>query len=162
MENKDKLKKLEWKNPNKILINTGHKKFDNQTNLISTGNVCANTQYSGFIRHWNNEGEGLIDYPKNKRKPGHLFNFDMNIFKKVLNIPNWIVSIIAQEAKERNKSMILYCFFHHNNHPHSKGRIIHGYILTDYNYKHIQTFYTGPTYKSYDIISECKKYISYD
>ena len=44
------MREKEWVNGNKMKIETGHKTFDRQTNIISTGNIIANTLWGFFIR----------------------------------------------------------------------------------------------------------------
>ena len=46
------MKHATWDNPNKMHIDTGYKLFDKQTNVISYGNVYANTQTSSYIPIW--------------------------------------------------------------------------------------------------------------
>lgn len=64
------------KNGNKMIINSGFVTFDKQTNYISSGNVISNTQYSGYIRKYND----IINPVGQKVEKGHLFNFDLQYF----------------------------------------------------------------------------------
>ena len=40
------MKKREWVNPNRMKIDTMHKKFNQQTNFIGPGQVVSDTQFS--------------------------------------------------------------------------------------------------------------------
>lgn len=152
------MKKIEWINGNKMKFISGHKTFDNQCNYLGTGNVEANTQYYSFIRAWNDDGKDLMDHDRNKREPGHLFNFDVNPFRQSFPEFRYIEKQLIEESKEWKESHILYAFFHHNE----KKRILHGFILTDKNHNYVRTYYFSKTYKSENILTECRKYICND
>lgn len=85
----------------KQIIDTGFKKFDKATNIITTGNVIANTQYSNFIRPYNMTLCNGVEHPK-----GHLMNYDLKHFNRV---SSHIMEIIKDT--ERKNSVILYEFF---------------------------------------------------
>jgi len=91
-----------YDNPNKMHIETGCKTFDTQTNYIDCGNVIANTEFGWHVRGWWDEGEGLVNYPENKREPGRLFLFDIKYFD---NLPAGIYDHIKQFAMERRDGM---------------------------------------------------------
>ena len=140
------MKKIEWATPNKMLIDTGHKTFDRQTNVIMTGNVIANTQHSGFIRAWQQtEVNGLT------RDPGHLQNWNLGGFQ---NIPAHVKKYIREQAHAR--SVILYRFFYHNG----RRAITHGWVVTTDNHTLLRSFITGPTDKSRYVIQEVTQYIA--
>lgn len=82
------------------IINSKWKEFDNQTNLISTGNVISNTQYSSFIRPWKERKCNGCDFPE-----GQLMNFDLKFFS---NIPQAIEDYLRDKNREDNA--ILYRF----------------------------------------------------
>lgn len=111
-----RLKEITWDNPNKMHMDSGYKLFDKQTNLISTGNVWANTQYSNYIRPWNE-----VDNYGYKGEPGQFLKFDMQFFG---SIPNHLREIIYD--KNREKSVILYEFKVY----HGERKEIIGHILT--------------------------------
>lgn len=117
------MKKVTWDNPNKMHMDSGFKLFDKQTNLISTGNVIANTQFSFFIRPYNEVKNG--DYVG---KPGDFLKFDLQYFKQ---IPDHIRKIL--EDRDREHSMILYQF----QVFHGQQKEIIGHVLTDYDYRYI-------------------------
>jgi len=143
------VKKIVWKTPNKMKIETGHGAFDRQTNVIATGNCITNTQISSFIRARKN-----VVNPVGEIVPeGYLQDFDL---KKFSNLPDKVRKVVKQVAVE--EPVILYEFFHRNRGK----RIVHGYVITDSRRRLIEWFVTGPTYKSYKVIAECVKYVSED
>jgi len=147
------LKKVEWVNGNHMKIETGHKTFDRQCDSISTGNVMGDAQFSWFIRSWWDEGEGLMDYPENKREPGRLFQFDIKAFEQ---LPLPVYRKMEAVAKEKgSKSHILYEFRHFNAHE----KHVHGYVITDEDYNHVYHFVVGGLNKGYSVIYECMKYV---
>jgi hypothetical protein len=133
----------------KQIINSDFKEFNKQTNCISYGNCISNTQYSSFIRPFNEiECNGFIN------EKGHLLRFDLKYFK---NIPERLMNILKDE--KRTESYILYefCIYKHN-----KKDVI-GYVLTDDNHNFI-TDYVSYDYgcnfcKRESAIEEAKKYI---
>jgi hypothetical protein len=145
------MRKKEWINGNKMKIETGHKTFDNQTNLITTGNVVANTLHGVCVRAYNNNHNGYEERPL-----GFLQNWDLTKnFNE--NIPGCIrdhVSIVDRENKH-----ILYKVRHFNG----GNEIIHGYILTksrDDEYEHVKTFCSRPGYNiSYEILFTVRDYL---
>ena len=98
------MKESVWnKSGMKMLIDSGWKEFDKQTNCITTGNVYANTQLSGFIRPYKEiECNGYV------KPEGELLNFDLKPFR-VFRIPKEIEEYLTN--KKRLKSVILYMFF---------------------------------------------------
>ena len=117
------MKQCTWDNPNKMHMDSGFKLFDRQTNLISTGNVWANTQYSSFIRPYSEVKNGNYI-----GKLGDFLKFDMQFFEYV---PEHMKKIIYD--KERKESVILYQFKVY----HGERKEIIGYVLTDYNHNYI-------------------------
>lgn len=94
----------------KQIINSGWKLFDQQTNLITSGNCYCNTQYSSYIRPWREkECNGRIN------PEGHLMKYDMDPFDRHA-IPQRIREILVD--KERKDSVILYMFFVTNKEKH--------------------------------------------
>jgi len=142
------MKKKEWATPNRMLMQSGHRTFDRQTNCISTGNVIANTQISFFIRPFSETKTWAGDRP-----PGHLQNYDMEKWRE-WGLPRYIDRYITDRA--RTESVILYRFHHWNG----DRRIVHGYIVTRANHVLMRKFVTGPTWKSQLVIDECAQYVS--
>jgi hypothetical protein len=87
----------------KMLVDTGWKTFDRQTNVISTGNVVSNTQFSMYIRPF-----GETECNGTHFRPGELLDFDMKPFRKYYDVPSEIMRILYD--KDRNDSLILYMF----------------------------------------------------
>jgi len=142
------MKKIEWRNENKMLIQTGHKTFDAQTNLLGEGNIYANTMIGTHIRAYTDtECNGLTS------PPGHLRSFDLTPWRGTRRIPRQVLDRVKKETE--NTDIWLYQFFH------SKGRkkISHGFVLAAKDHTHIATFVTGPTYKSEWVMMEARKYV---
>lgn len=140
------MKKVVFVNPNKMLMESGHKTFDRQTNLITKGNVISNTQISGYIRPYNQtECNGRTV------KKGELQDFDLRKFGR---LPYYVEEMVRTCAKD--KTVILYMFFHRNAY---NEKVVHGYIITNTNYNVIDIFVTGTRRKSRDVIQECKLYV---
>lgn len=145
------MKKIEWENPNKIKINTGHKTFDSQTNIISTGNIVANTLFGAYVREYTRISNGYEDKPL-----GYLQDWDLeNHFNE--NIPTCMrdhVSMVDRETKH-----ILYKVRHFNG----DNEIIHGYILTkgyDDEYEHVKTYCSRAGYNSsFEILFTVRDYL---
>jgi hypothetical protein len=157
-------KKVFDKTGNWMKINTGHKTFDRQTNIISNGNVIANTMTGLHIRSWDTTRLSHID---EERPLGHLFNFDIKPFDEYGALQRvyfrgtwWRVRDIIRELLE-NESGWLYAFHHYNGAMIKRNRVNHGLILTHYNHVLWKTWVIGPTYKSWNVINECAKYVSF-
>ena len=133
------MKKKVWrKDGMKQIIDSGWKEFNKQTDCICTGNVCANTQYSSFIRPWKEtECNGLT------RPKGYLMDFDLKPFRNFC-IPKCIMEIL--EDKNRTESYILYMFFILNK---KKQMEPFGWVVTGYNYKYVTSCVTKNYRQSY-------------
>jgi len=142
------LKPVWRKDGMKQIINTGHKTFDRQLVCASTGNVIGGGQYSNYIRPYTEtECNGFT------RPPGHLQNFDLQHF----SLSDRLRSLVKKYTQD--KSRILYKFYHYNGDT----EITHGYVLTegyDENYKLVDYWVTGPTYKSWLVIEGVLPYIT--
>lgn len=148
-EKRNLLKKNEYNRLGNQVVKTGHKTFDKQTNMITTGNVIANTQLSGFIRKHSEVECNGYDF-----KEGELRKSDLKDFRKFDGF-QMVKDYLDKSLKD--EQVILYAFAHRS----SKDRIIvHGYVITTSDYVYINDFVVGPTSKSYDIVQEMKKYIS--
>lgn len=143
------MKKATWDNPNKMHFESDFKLFNKQTNLITTGNAWCNTQYSSFVRPWNEVKNGGYT-----GKPGDFLKYDMQGF---CNVPEHIRKNLFD--KERKESYILYEFFVYQN----GRREIIGHVLTDYNDRfiadNVNCNYGQSYFKRESAINECKKYI---
>lgn len=143
-------KKCEWVHPNKMKIETGHGKFDRQTKIISEGNAIHDTQLSSYVRPWNETKYPVGD---EHAEPGHFQKFDLKPFK---NLPQDVLDVVREHAVD--ESVILYEFRHWNDGQ----KVVHGYVVTDAQHNLIWWVVTGPTYKSYNVVQECIKYVADD
>ena len=101
----------------KQIVDTGFKQFDRETNMISYGNIIANTIYGNYIRPYYEVRNGAYI-----GKPGDFLKYDMQYFKQ---IPYTMRRIL--EDKDRTES---YCLYEVFTHPHGR-REVFGYILHD-------------------------------
>lgn len=145
-------KYYKWsKNGNKMIINSGYKEFDKQTNLITSGNVIANTMYGNYIREWNE-----TECNGNTFEKGHLFKFDLQHFH--------IDSIIEDYIKSLNKKVILYELFTYNRNGkknligwliEDNGIIINMFVENGYGKSYVKRYLALQTVKN--IIEEKEK-----
>jgi len=141
------MKAKTWDNPNKMHIETGHKTFDRQTNIITRGNVIANTEYGWIIRARLDTRCNEKDFPV-----GHLRAFDLKFFK---NMPRPVRSKLM-ELTDSEDAVWLY-EFHHWRGP---AKIVDGYTMTAYeDHELLATFTTGPTRRSRSVVHEASKYV---
>jgi len=143
------LKEIEWINGNKMKIETGHKTFDQQTNIISYGNIIANTMVGFYIRAYND----TVNPVGQTRPLGYLQDFDLQNWRNELYRYRLMNKVKAHLV---NRAGILYRLFHYNKNQ----RIIHGFILTDTDYNLIEKWVVGPTYKSWDVVLGCEPYLA--
>jgi len=140
------IKKKEWVTPNRMRFESLHKTFNRQVSMITTGNQIGNTVLSSYIRPYNEtKCNGFT------RSPGHLQEYDLGCFVK--EAPGMAKDWVREHGRE--KSFILYLFFHWRN----QERIIHGVIITDDEHNHAKTFYFRRGYKSESVIDEARKYV---
>ena len=86
------------KSGNKMIINSNFKEFNKQTNLITSGNVIANTMWGLYIRPYNEtECNGLTF------KEGELFQQDLKHFN--------ITRAMREYIKSLNRKIVLYEIF---------------------------------------------------
>lgn len=134
----------------KQVFESGFKTFDQQTNIITTGAVIANTQISEYIRPWSEvKNYGYVG------QPGQFMKYDLQFFG---NIPDEKIRSIIYD-RDRKESVILYKFFIHT--PYGIDPI--GFVLTDYDHKHLAHCYCFSygcsTNKRIAAIDECMNYI---
>jgi hypothetical protein len=141
------LKKIEWVNDNKMKFESQHKAFNRWVNCIGTGNMISDGQFSSYIRpESETECNGFTS------PTGHLREFDLKPFQPFL--PHNVREAVLSATKR--KQMILYMFSHI-----SRGeRVIHGFILTESNYKLVRKFYINRSVKSRSVIDEAALYVS--
>lgn len=143
------MKKTVYNRRGNMVIETGHKTFDRQTNYVGPGNVFANTMIGLYIRPFEKVDCNGFTFPQ-----GHLFYTDMKTFNG-LHVSNDIIKEIKQLATKHN-GVIFYGFFHYNG----KERIVDGFLVTDKEYNYIKTFFSNWTQKSFLVLQECRKYVS--
>lgn len=116
-------KKTYTKDGMKQIVNSGWKLFDDQTNVITTGQVMANTQYSMCIRPWKETECNGWTNPE-----GYLMRFDMQPFTRH-NIPRRIKELLEDAGRE--KGVILYMFFTINKWKRVEPFF---WVVEDYDY----------------------------
>lgn len=145
------MEKATWDNPNKMHFDSEYKTFNRQTNVISTGNVIANTQLSGYIRPWKETECNGATFPT-----GNLTKYDLQFFR---SIPENIERILYDGS--RDESVILYQFRIWNRKTRSYETV--GWVVTDRNYKllayNIPCEYGCSYWKRLSAVKECMKYI---
>ncbi len=147
------MKKATYNNKGRQIIASGWKRFDKQTNCITTGNAFCNTQVSSYIRPWKETECAELAFPK-----GQLMQFDMKPFTRH-NIPTRIKEILLD--KERQEEVILYIFFTINREKHLEPFY---WVVTDTQNNYIDGYLVVPTYCHYfkrgDAASEILSYIT--
>lgn len=123
--------------------------FNEQTNYIGTGNVIATTQFSGYIRPWNDTSPG---WSGKLVTEGQYHQFDIAPFR---DIPQ-VVAQAVRRIGDRVGQTILYEFRHFNG----VEKVIDGYVLTgpDPDYELLAIFRDYGSHST--VIDECAEYIS--
>jgi hypothetical protein len=147
------MKEIRWDNPNKMHMESGFKLFDKQTNLISTGNVFANTQRSVYIAPWKETKRNYRDW-----KEGELTKADLKFGGFDGNLPSCIKRIVYDQ--NRTGKIILYAFRVFKNGIED----VVGYVVTDDNYNYIEhcitNAWTNASYSKREMaIREAMSYI---
>jgi hypothetical protein len=142
------MKKIQWRDPNHMIIETGHKEFDRKADCISTGNVLGDVQYSGFIRPENETECNGLQFPT-----GHLRAFDLRWWTESVRIPWHVRDYVL--AATKTKSVILYQFFHRRG----EKKTVHGHVVTTPDHKLMAVIHSGPA-KSRAIIHAVLPYIT--
>ena len=147
------LKKKVWREDgSSMIVETGHKTFDRQTNILATGNIIANTLLGGFIR-----GEMVLTcFGPKVHKPGYLRDFDLDGFKNV-HLPQRVRDYVKNVTRGSTESVQLYTLFHHGRDK----LIIHGFVVAKKNDELIRAFTTGPTYKSFSVVNGAVPYLAW-
>lgn len=145
------MKPCTWDNPNKMHFDSDFKTFNKQTNIISHGNVWANTQTSSYIRPWKEvKNGGYIG------QPGDFLKYDLRLFP---NLPERFRRKLWDY--DRNESYIVY-HFHYYDEKHRQRETI-GYVMCDYNHKlidyEVYCGYGQSYWKRESAIRECIKYV---
>lgn len=102
-------KMYSWsKNGMKMIIDSGFKEFDKQTNCLSSGNAIASTQYSNYIRPYYETTNPVGE----KVKEGLLRDYDLKYFslnKMTNGFQDWLNNITKKEK------VIVYEYFIYRN-----------------------------------------------
>jgi len=139
------MRRVHFQTPDKMTIDTGHKTFDKQTNLLSDGNLIANTQIGHGIRAYNDTLSHV------ERPPGFLQAWDLDAFPDLPKVIRGEIRAFLHKRRGR-----LYQF----HHTTRGRRHVHGYVLADYEHRHIKTWITGPTYKSRQVVETAREYVT--
>ena len=114
----------------RMLIDTGYKRFDKQTNFISYGNVLSNTQYSFYIRNkFDTECNG------SNFETGELRNFDLKYFTKYFD------NNMKEFFNQFFGSCCLYEFSVYNKKNNQKDVI--GWLVFDYSHTHLLKYHVN-------------------
>lgn len=144
------MKNKEWINGNKMKFESGFKAFDKQTQVISTGNVVARTQLSGFVRPKSEtECNGFV------RDEGVLQKYDLEQGFLSSLLPYRLKGDVAKLADE-NGGCIAYLFFYKKA---SGQKEFIGLVITSKDYNHLKTFYLTNSNKHFAAVEEAKLYI---
>lgn len=156
------MKKIEWTKTGNMRIETGHKAFDQQTNLITTGNIISTTQEASYVR-----GELDVvspwDYTVHARS--EFRDYDLDAWS---DLPAHVKAYIRERTNDTKESVWVSEFFHYlvrhvqgGLYPHiNKVRIVDGYVITTHDHQLLRTYVTGPTYKSAWVIDGVLPYIA--
>ena len=141
------MKDITWATSNRQEFNSPHKAFNRQVQAISTGNVIANTQYSNYIRPYNEvECNGHIN------EPGHLQTYDLT--KMCTRLSGHILEQVRRLTHDNGG--IIYDF----HHWYGERQVKDGYVLTTRDHQLVKTWYVNPNWKAREAVNEAIKYIT--
>jgi hypothetical protein len=89
-----------------------------------------------------------------------LQEFDLKPFKDYQIGPG-ILETVKGACYGRAGQLYRLHSYYKPSHWSEHRRVIHGYILADYNDKLIQTWVTGPSRKSYQVVYGCLPYLAW-
>lgn len=143
-------KKHEWRNPNRMLFESGYRTFDRTVNYISDGNVVSNVQLSTLVR----KVSDLNNYPRGI-KPGECRAYDLGHFRyRPGGIPDCIRKYIDARPEEE---FWLYCW-HFPGRQSEYGESV-AWILTNKAMTKDLVNVCGPQRKAYLVLEEARKYV---
>lgn len=145
------MKKIEWKNPNKMVIDTGLKSFDRQCRCVSYGNVISNTQVSLYVRSARVTECNGRQYPE-----GALMKYDLG---KFVGMPPYLRHRVETLLAGDRPHVIVYKFFYWNSR--SEATVV-GWVVTEgheLNYRHLLTA-GACTGKAQAALEEIRKYVT--
>ncbi|MBO7695721.1 MAG: hypothetical protein J6T10_24085 [Methanobrevibacter sp.] len=121
----------------RMLIDTGYRRFDKQTNYVSYGNVISNTQYSMYIRDkFETECNG------SNCETGELRNFDLEYFTKYFdnNMKEFFNQFFGR--------CCLYEFSVYNKKNNQREVI--GWLVFDYSHTHLLKYHVNDYFRFLD------------
>jgi len=127
---------------------TGHKTFDSQFDYVGTGSVISRVQLSCCIRPHNSTD---IFFATKQREVGFFQAFDLESFDYI----PLDVKTFTKEATQEEPA-ILYKFRSWNG----TDQVVHGWVVTDIDGKHLKSFYTRNTPKSHAVVDTCAKLVT--
>lgn len=140
------IKRIWNKTGMKQIINTGHKTFDKQTNIIDNhSNMIANTQLAFYIRAYND----VVNPIGETVDKGHLQDFDLKSFN---NLPYKIKEFCKNNADDGFWLSEFRIF--NNNHKQ-----VICYFLRNLNTNKVYTFNNAINYKQDNLIEWLKNYL---
>lgn len=145
-----KFKAHRWRNPNRMLFESGYRTFDREVDYISDGNVISNVQLSTFVR----KVSDLNDYPQGI-KPGDCRRHDLDRFR---HRPGGIPPVIREYVKARpEEEFWLYCW--HFPGVRSEYGASVAWLLTDKAMTKSLVRACGRQRKAHLVLREAEKYV---
>jgi hypothetical protein len=158
------LKEIMWENPDKMHIETGHKTFDKQTVIITTGNVIAPTMYGTCVRSYHTY-RNPVGQPCN---PGKMQEFDLCSYG-LRSMPEIVRRAVVQFSL--NRDVWVYEIFHSYRpriqNTWTRGyrlgewtKWVHGYLVTTMDHKQLYMWVCQDSFsKSFGVMAEVRKYL---
>lgn len=147
---KKAFKKHEWRNPNRMLFESGYRTFDRAAGYISNGNVISSVQLSTHVR----KVSDLNDWPQGI-KPGECRAHDLGVFRyRPGGLPDRIREYVDARPEEE---FWLYCW-HLPSRGSRTGESV-AWILTDKAMTKALVRVCGPQRKAYLVLHEAEKYV---
>lgn len=151
-EKKGRLKPVVYRSDrNHMVINSGHRTFDRHAYGLMTGNVISDTQLSLFVRARNETACNGFTFPV-----GHLMETDLKSFT---GPGSEVAKRFIRNVIDDDTRVILYKIRHWSP---GQGEVVHGWVVTDTDYRFIRRFDCGPTRKSRQVLDAVIPYISWE
>lgn len=143
-------KRHKWRNPNRMLFESGYRTFDRAVDYVSDGDVVSNVQLSTIVR----KVSDLNGYPQGIR-PGECRAHDLGRFR---HRPGGIPYRIREHVDARpEEEFWLYCW-HFPGRRSEHGEPV-AWILTDKAKTKALVSVCGPQRKAYLALEEARKYV---
>jgi hypothetical protein len=146
------VKKIVWDTPNKMHFDSPFVVFNQQTNVIGTGNMIANTQFSWHVRSYTETTCNGLTW-----EPGFLRETDLKRPRE-LGVSAYILKKVREHTQEQ--AAWIYIFSHYS--VSAKRRIIDGVVLTSYHHRLLHTWYVNRDWRAEAAVTEAIKYITDD